>query len=135
MALTQAERKGLAEAWVAARAKYGVKVVNHIGSASITEVKELARHAQAIGCDAICAMAPTFFKPRHAKDLAAWLKAIADEAPKTPLYLCVHHPLHVHMATSLAGPDHTPFHPPPYHLAAATTSPPLPAWTSAQTGC
>lgn len=87
MCLTQEERKGLAEAWVAARAKYGVKVVNHVGSASITEAKELARHAQAIGCDAICAMAPNFFKPRDAKALAAWLKEIADAAPKQPLYL------------------------------------------------
>jgi N-acetylneuraminate lyase len=86
MCLTQAERKGIAEAWVKARSVYGVKVVNHIGSASITEACELAAHAQAIGCDAICAMAPNFFKPKDAKTLALWLKKIGEAAPKLPLY-------------------------------------------------
>jgi N-acetylneuraminate lyase len=86
MCLTQTERKGIAEAWVAARAKYGVKVVNHIGSASIAEACELAAHAQAAGCDAICAMAPNFFKPKDAKALANWLKKIGEAAPKLPLY-------------------------------------------------
>lgn len=86
MALTQAERRGIAEAWVAARAKYGVKVINHIGSSSIAEAKELAKHAQDSGCDAICAMAPMFFKPTGPKGLAVWLKEVAAEAPKLPLY-------------------------------------------------
>jgi N-acetylneuraminate lyase len=86
MCLTQAERRGIAEGWVAARSKYGVKVVNHIGSASIQEACELAAHAQSSGCDAICAMAPNFFKPKDAKALALWLKKIGEAAPKLPLY-------------------------------------------------
>lgn len=86
MCLTQAERKGIAEAWVAAKAKYGTIVINHIGSGSIQEACELAAHAQASGCDAICAMAPNFFKPANAKQLAQWLKKVGEAAPKLPLY-------------------------------------------------
>jgi N-acetylneuraminate lyase len=86
MALSQGERKALAVAWVAARSKYGVKVVNHIGAQSITEACELAQHAQEIGCDAICAMAPQFFKPLGPMGLAKWLQAIGRAAPKLPLY-------------------------------------------------
>ena len=88
MCLTQAERRGLHEAWVAAGRKYGVRVLAHIGSSSITEACELAAHAQASGCDAICAMAPSFFKPRDAHALALWLQAIGAAAPKMPLYYC-----------------------------------------------
>lgn len=86
MCLTQAERRGLHEAWVAAGKKYGVKVLAHIGSASITEACELAAHAQSSGCDAICAMAPNFFKPKDARVLALWLKQVGAAAPKLPLY-------------------------------------------------
>jgi N-acetylneuraminate lyase len=86
MLLSEAERIGLAEAWVAARAKYGVRVLNHIGAQSITEARTLAEHSERIGCDAICAMAPQFFKPAGPMGLARWLQAIGAAAPKTPLY-------------------------------------------------
>jgi len=86
MCLTQSERRALHEAWVKAGKVHGVRVLAHIGSASITEACELAAHAQACGCDAICAMAPNFFKPKDARALAVWLKAIGAAAPKLPLY-------------------------------------------------
>jgi N-acetylneuraminate lyase len=86
MCLTQAERRGLHEAWVKAGRAHGVKVLAHVGSSSIAEACELAAHAQASGCDAICAMAPSFFKPRDAHALALWLQAIGAAAPKLPLY-------------------------------------------------
>ena len=88
MCLTQAERRGLHEAWVAAGRMHGVRVLAHVGSSSITEACELAAHAQACGCDAICAMAPSFFKPRDAHALALWLQTIGAAAPKMPLYYC-----------------------------------------------
>ena len=86
MCLTQEERRGLHEAWVKAGKVYGVRVLAHIGSASITEACELAAHAQASGCDAICAMAPNFFKPKDARTLALWLQKVGAAAPKLPLY-------------------------------------------------
>lgn len=84
--LSVEERKGITEAWMAASKKYGTIVISHIGANSITDSKELARHAEAVGCHAICSMAPFFFKPRDAKVLAQWLKEIGAAAPKTPLY-------------------------------------------------
>ncbi len=86
MVLREEERKLLCEAWVAAGRKYGVRILNHIGAQGLQESCELARHAQAAGCDGVCAMAPQFFKTPGAKGLALWLKAIGEAAPKMPLY-------------------------------------------------
>jgi N-acetylneuraminate lyase len=86
MILREEERKLLAEAWVAAGKAYGVKILNHIGAQGLAESCELARHAQAVGCDAICAMAPQFFKTAGARGLALWLKEIGAAAPALPLY-------------------------------------------------
>lgn len=86
MSLSVPERKALAEAWVAAGAKYGVKIVNHIGTASIAESKELAAHAQAVGCVAISAMPCYFFKSNDAKAVARWLQEVGAAAPDMPLY-------------------------------------------------
>ena len=86
MTLSEAERIGLAEAWVAAGRKYGVKIINHIGTQGITEARTLAAHSERIGCDAICAMPPQFFKPAGPMGLARWLQEIGKAAPKTPLY-------------------------------------------------
>lgn len=86
MNLSDDERRKLGEAWMAASAKYGTVIMNHIGCNSITATCELAAHAEKIGCHAIAAMPPFFFKPRHAKDIAIWLKQVSDAAPRTPLY-------------------------------------------------
>jgi hypothetical protein len=86
MCLSEEERKLLSEAWVAAGKKYGVRIFNHIGSQSISEACNLAKHAQETGCVAICAMAPMFFKCASPRVLALWLKEIGAAAPKMPLY-------------------------------------------------
>ena len=86
MILREEERKQLAVAWVAAGKRYGVRIINHIGAQGLAESCELARHAQEVGCDAVCAMPPQFFKTAGAKGLALWLKAIGEAAPKLPLY-------------------------------------------------
>jgi N-acetylneuraminate lyase len=86
MILREEERKLLSEAWVAAGKKYGVKIVNHVGAQGLQETCELARHAQASGCDAISVMPPQFFKTNGAKGLALWLQAVGKAAPKMPIY-------------------------------------------------
>jgi N-acetylneuraminate lyase len=86
MILSVPERRALAEAWVAARAATGVQVMNHIGANSIVEAKEMAAHSQAIGCDAIAAMPPFFFKAAGVRGLALWLKEVGAAAPALPLY-------------------------------------------------
>jgi dihydrodipicolinate synthase/N-acetylneuraminate lyase len=86
MSLSVAERKTIAEAWVASGKAHGVVIINHIGANSITDAKELAAHAAAIGCQAISAMPPFFFKPASARALALWLKEVGAAAPGIPLY-------------------------------------------------
>ena len=77
------ERKALAEAWIASGKRHGVKIGNHIASASITDSVELAAHAESVGCAFICAMPPFFFKPGSARVVAHWMKAIGEAAPRT----------------------------------------------------
>jgi N-acetylneuraminate lyase len=86
MSLSVAERKALAEAWIESGKRHGVKISNHIGAASISDSRELAKHAEEVGCVMISAMPPYFFKPGNVKVVADWLKTIGEAAPKTPLY-------------------------------------------------
>ena len=74
--LTTAERKTVAEAWVAAAGR--LKVIVHVGSNCAADAVELARHAEKCGADAIGAMAPYFFKPQTAAELVAWFTPIAN---------------------------------------------------------
>jgi len=83
MSLSVAERKALAEAWVASGKTHGVKVCNHIAAASIADSRELAAHAEAVGCVMIAAMPPYFFKPTSPHVVALWLKEIGAAAPRT----------------------------------------------------
>jgi N-acetylneuraminate lyase len=84
MALSSAERRHAAEAWLAQR-DAGFRVIIHVGHLALAEAQDLARHAAAHGADGIAACAPCFVKP-DAAAMAAWLEAIADAAPETPLY-------------------------------------------------
>ncbi len=88
MSLSFEERKALHAAWVAAAKKQGgaLKVIAHVGTPSVQETKELAAHAQEVGCDAVSAMPPVFFKASGVKALALWLKEAASGAPKLPFY-------------------------------------------------
>ena len=57
LSLTVEERKAVLEAWVKAT-KRRFKVIAHVGTNSIHEGVELAKHAQECGADAVGAMAP-----------------------------------------------------------------------------
>jgi N-acetylneuraminate lyase len=88
MSLSINERKTITEAWVRANQKYGnrVRIIAHIGTQSVEDTKELARHAQSIGVDAIASMAPAFFKPKTLQQLLEYLGAVAAAADKTPFF-------------------------------------------------
>lgn len=83
MSLSVAERKAVAEAWIEAGKRHNVRICNHIGAASITDSRDLAAHAEAVGCVMIAAMPPYFFKPTSPRVVAEWLKTIGEAAPKT----------------------------------------------------
>jgi len=85
LSLTTDERKRILEKWITL-ANGRFKVIAHVGSNSIFEAMELARHAAENGADAIAAMAPCFFKPESVKDLIDYFAPIAQNAQELPFY-------------------------------------------------
>lgn len=83
--LTVAERKALAEAFIAAAAGR-LKVFVHVGHNSLADARDLAAHAQESGADFISATPPAYFKIRSTKMLLESLAMIASGAPRLPLY-------------------------------------------------
>jgi len=85
LSLTVAERKKVAEAWIAA-APDDLKVIVHVGHNCLEECRALAAHAARAGAHAMAAMPPVFFKPFDIKGLADFCAKIASAAPNLPLY-------------------------------------------------
>jgi N-acetylneuraminate lyase len=83
--LTTEERKRVAEAWRRA-APASLAIVVHVGHNAVGDSVDLARHAAAIGCDAIAALAPSFFKPAGAAGLVDYCTTLAAAAPALPFY-------------------------------------------------
>lgn len=83
--LTTEERMAVAEAYVGA-AKGKLKIMIHVGHASIEEARKLARHAASIGADAISSVAAFYFKPQSVTNLVDSIGAIAQAAPNIPFY-------------------------------------------------
>jgi N-acetylneuraminate lyase len=83
--LTIEERQQVAEAYIKA-VKKRVLVFVHVGHTSIAESQKLARHAEAIGADAISSVAAFYFKPTGVENLVACMAQIAGAAPTLPFY-------------------------------------------------
>ena len=85
MSLSTEEREQLAAEW-RKQLPSGMRLFVHVGHNSLTECQRLARHAQAIGADAVAAIAPGFFKPAGISGLVEWCASIAAVAPALPFY-------------------------------------------------
>lgn len=83
--MTIEERMAVAEAYVGA-AKGKLKIMVHVGHASIEEARKLARHAASIKADAISSVAAFYFKPQSVANLVDSIGSIAQAAPDTPFY-------------------------------------------------
>ena len=83
--LTTEERRALAQRWCEARPD-GLRVLVHAGHASMREAQALASHAQAVGADGVAAVAPYFFKPSTAEQLARFCHEMAAAAPALPFF-------------------------------------------------
>lgn len=83
--LTTAERKKLTEAFVRASAGR-LRILVHVGHASIRESQDLMRHARDCGADAASAVAAFYFKPTSVQNLVACMSEIASAAPDFPFY-------------------------------------------------
>jgi N-acetylneuraminate lyase len=85
MSLTSVERCQLAEAFVAA-ASGRVPTIVHVGHNSLSEARQLAKHAKEIGADIISATAPSYYKIESVRMLIDSMAEVASGAPGLPFY-------------------------------------------------
>jgi N-acetylneuraminate lyase len=78
------EREEVAAAYV--EAAKDVPVIVQVGADCARDGAELARHAQAIGADAIAAVPPAYFATADADAVLGFLKEIQAGAPDLPFY-------------------------------------------------
>lgn len=87
VSLTISEKKAVAEAWAACSKNDSTfSVMPLLGGTCIADAKELAKHAQEIGLDAVSFTAPSYFKPANVQMLAECCKEIAAVVPNMPFY-------------------------------------------------
>lgn len=80
------ERRALTERWMEVTAGSELKVIVHVGANCLGDVRELAAQAQALGAEAISALAPSYFKPGNIGSLVACCAEIAGAAPELPFF-------------------------------------------------
>lgn len=87
VSLTQNEKMKLVEEWTAkSKNKKTVKVISLVGGTSYRECIENAVHSAESGVDAIALLAPYYFKPTGAKQLAEFCAVVAETVTQTPFY-------------------------------------------------
>ena len=85
VSMTVAERMQVAERWQQV-AGTQLRVMVHVGHASLADARSLAAHAEKIGAQGVGCLAPFFFKPDNVEDLAAFCAEVAGAAPALPFY-------------------------------------------------
>lgn len=85
MSMTVAERKKLAEAWMACK-KDVATVIIQCGAGCLLDTQELARHAESLGASGIAVFPCIFDKPQSADDLVDYMVEVAKACPRTPLF-------------------------------------------------
>lgn len=87
VSLSQKEKMKTVEAWTKrAKEKKSVKVISLAGGTSYTECIENALHSQENGIDALALLAPYYFKPADARQLAEFVAKVAEKVPTLPVY-------------------------------------------------
>lgn len=85
LSLTISERMQLAEEWMRC-VDSRLRVIVHVGHASVSEAVALAQHAATLKPAAFSAMPPSFFKPGSIDSLVTVCGQIAAAAPNLPFY-------------------------------------------------
>ncbi len=83
--LSGQERKKVAEAYTKA-AGGRIPIIVQVGHDSLTEARDLARHAWTIGANAISAVAPHYYKLDSVDTLVDCLAEIGSAVPQIPLF-------------------------------------------------
>lgn len=87
VSLSVQEKKQVMDAWGAcASDDESFAVMPLVGGTSITECRDLARHASTAGMDAISFTAPFYFKPADAQALADCCIEVGSAVPDLPFY-------------------------------------------------
>lgn len=87
VSLTQKEKMKTVEAWTScSKAKKTVNVISLVGGTSYRECIENALHSAENDVDAIALLAPYYFKPAGANQLAEFCALIAEAVPQMPVY-------------------------------------------------
>lgn len=87
VSLSQTEKMKIVEGWTKrAKEKNTVKVISLVGGTSYVECIENAIHARECGVYAIALLAPFYFKPATAKQLAEFVSKVAESVPDLPVY-------------------------------------------------
>ncbi|WP_165244949.1 dihydrodipicolinate synthase family protein [Paludisphaera soli] len=79
------ERRGLAEAWVAADGG-SFRVAVHVGGNCRAEAVALASHARQVGAKAVAAIFPSYYRPETIRDFVEFCVPIAAAAAPLPFY-------------------------------------------------
>jgi N-acetylneuraminate lyase len=87
VSLTAKERMTITARWAdCARDQDSLKIINLVGGTSYAECIDHAQHSAAQGVDAIAIIAPYYFKPSSAKQLAGFCAKVAESVPLMPVY-------------------------------------------------
>ena len=86
LSMTVAERKQVAERWIAVAKGSPLRVIVHVGANVLGESAELAAHAEKYGAAAVAMIAPNFFKPDSVETLVACCELVAKQCLKTPFF-------------------------------------------------
>jgi len=101
-ALSVSERKTLVAAWVSAKQRFNLTlyIIAHVGTDIVSDAREMAAHAAAVGADAISSVPPYYETPSSVANLISWLAQISAAAPKLPLFY-YHIPSSTHAPASI----------------------------------
>ena len=87
VSLSHKEKTKITETWVAQKTSTSkLKIINLVGGTSYVECIETAQHSAKVGVDAIAVLAPYYFKPGNAQQLAEFVAKIANSVPEMPVY-------------------------------------------------
>jgi N-acetylneuraminate lyase len=87
VSLSQNEKTKITEMWVEQKPKNTeLKIINLVGGTSYIECIEAAQMSAQVGVDAIAILAPYYFKPGNAGQLAEFCAKIAEAVPQMPVY-------------------------------------------------
>ena len=88
VSLSTEERKITASLWTAEAKKdtHPLTLINLVGGTSYRESIQLALHSQEVGMYAIAVMAPFYFQPNTADQLAEFVMKIGAAVPDMPIY-------------------------------------------------